>query len=81
MTGGGTSLSDEVSVADVPRTIVATFSLSNDRVSVSTPNGPRGISVYSHVVLWKISFSILVMTQAVPDIVLISRRHMRITII
>lgn len=81
MTGGGTSLSDEVSVADVPRTIVATFSLSNDRVSVSTANGPRGISVYSHVVLWKISFSILVMTQAVPDIVLISRRHMRITII
>lgn len=61
MTGGGTSLSDEVSVADVPRTIVATFSLSNDRVSVSTPNGPRGISVHSHVVLWKISFSILVM--------------------
>ena len=81
MTGGGTSLSDEVSVADVPRTIVAMFSLSNDRVRVSTPNGPRGISVHSHVVLWKISFSILVMTQAVPDIVLISRRHMRITII
>ena len=43
MTGDGTSLPDEVSVAVVSRTIVATFSLSNDMVSVSTPNGPRGI--------------------------------------
>lgn len=78
MTGDGTSLPDEVSVAVVSSTIVATFSLSNDMVSVSTPNGPRGISVHSQFVLWKMSFSIFVRTQPVLVIV-ISRRHMRIT--
>ena len=81
MTGDGTSLPDEVSVAVISRTIVATFSLSNDMVSVSTPNGPRGISVHSHVVLWNMSFSILVMTHAVLDIVVISMRLMRIAVI
>ena len=37
--------------------------------------------MHSHVVLWKMSFSILVMTHAVLDIVVISMRLMRIAVI
>ena len=79
MTDGGISVPADASVTVMLSTIVAMFSLSNDMVSVSTPNGPRGISVHSHVVLWKMSFSIFVRTQPVLVIVVISRRHMRIT--
>ena len=78
MTDGGLSVPADASVTVMLSTIVATFSLSNDMVSVSTPNGPRGISVHSQFVLWKMSFSIFVRTQPVLVIV-ISRRHMRIT--
>ena len=81
MTDGGISVPADASVTVMLSTIVAMFSLSNDMVSVSTPNGPSGISVHSHVVLWNMSFSILVMTHAVLDIVVISMMLMRIAVI